>query len=116
MIAMLRRRLMSAMAKARNIATGEITAQGGLYPREVTITGIGFKPDHIALFKFPGGYATGGVVSVLDESSCWVTSQGSGSYVFASGSVNLTFSEDNVTFSVSINYFNGTYRYVAWQE
>ena len=113
MIAMLRRRLMSDMAKARNIATGEITAQG-TYPRNVTITGIGFKPDHIALFKFPGGYATGGVVSILDESSCKIEGQGSSSYVFVSGSVNLTFSEDSVTLSISINYFNGTYRYVAW--
>nr|DAL06840.1 MAG TPA: hypothetical protein [Caudoviricetes sp.] len=104
------------MAKARNIATGEITAQGGPYPREVTITGIGFKPDHIALFKFPGGYATGGVVSILDESLCKIDQVGTSSYMFVSGSVNLTFSEDNVTLSIPINYFSGTYRYVAWQE
>lgn len=106
---------MSNMAKARNIFTEEITSQQ--YATSITITGIGFKPDHIVLFKRPGGYASGGVVSIFDESLCYIAQQGTSSHIYASGTVSLTFDENNITISVSTGTtFSGTFRYVAWQE
>lgn len=48
MIPMLRRRLMSNMAKAKNIATGTIDA-GNSHLTTISISAqTGFRPDHVA--------------------------------------------------------------------
>lgn len=50
MIPMLRRRLMSNMAKAKNIATGTIDAGNSHWTTTSISAQTGFRPDHVAVF------------------------------------------------------------------
>lgn len=111
MIAMLRRRLMSNMAKAKNIATGTVTASSG----DLTITGIGFRADHIAvLIQNNGSWRE--VQTVFDGDIAYY---GSGP-TFKTATIPITFDEDGVTMSTSniilAPNFVGTYQWIAWQE
>ena len=126
MIAMLRRRLMSNMAKAKKIATGTVNGNGSA---TLTISGLGFKPDHVAIVNTsypPIGNA--GVWAVYDEIQVGlrltgVENQGPlSSLAFTHDSVTMTSCEykyrrPNSSVSQPVNDpFTGTYRYVAWQE
>lgn len=111
MIAMLRRRLMSNMARAKNIATGTVTASS----KVLTITGIGFRADHIAILIQTNGTWTA-VQTVFDSNMAYY---GSGP-TFKTATIPVTFDEDGVTMSTSgitlAPSFTGTYQWIAWQE
>ena len=115
MIAMLRRRLMSNMAKAKNIATGIARASKTEYDFTVTITGLGFRPDHVMM--------------VTRETSeytydFWIydnrVGYGSGNASYSPGRCTFTPNSDGAQFT-NINssnqyLLNGDYDFVAWQE
>lgn len=122
MIPMLRRRLMSNMAKAKNIATGTVNA-GNSHLRTTSISAqTGFRPDHVAVF----------IVALLGEDArqFHVLSVYDGSVLaldFHTDYTNIstlqyTVNEQGFTIANVIDesgddyYFTGTYRYVAWQE
>lgn len=111
MIPMLRRRLMSNMAKAKNIATGTVTASS----KNLTITGVGFRADHIAVLTQSNGKWTA-VQTVFDGNMAYY---GSGP-TFKTATIPVTFDEDGVTMSTSDILlgpeFTGTYQWIAWQE
>ena len=111
MIAMLRRRLMYSMAKAKNIATGTVEGSG----KTLSITGVGFKADHIAVLIQNDGHWNA-VQTVFDGNMVYY---GSGP-TFKTANIPITFSENGATMSTSgITLgpnFVGTYQWVAWQE
>lgn len=124
MIAMLRRRLMSNMAKAKNIATGMIDAGNSHWTTTSISAQTGFRPDHVAVFlAMPLGAdarqyhilsAYDGSVLILDGSLYYVNAT----------SAQFTMNDNGFTIANVIRtetsdddcYFTGTYRYVAWQE
>ena len=112
MIAMLRRRLMYSMAKTKNIATGTVATSGS---RTLTISGIGFKADHIAvLIQNSGSWF--GVQTVFDGHTTYYSSNNT----FKTTTASIDYSADSVTISVPdivlAPNFQGTYQWVAWQE
>ena len=112
MIGMLRRRLMSNMAKAKNIATG--TVQGS--DKELIITGVGFRADHIAVLLQSNGNVRY-VQTVFDDNMAYYGSNNT----FTTATIPVTIDEDGVTMSINdiASYalkFVGTYRWIAWQE
>lgn len=115
MIAMLRRRLMSNMAKAKNIATGIAKASKTEHDFTVTITGIGFRPDHVMM--------------VTRETSDYIydfwiydnkVGYGSGNASYSIGYCKFIPNSDGAIFQdvPSSNQYllNGDYDFVAWQE
>ena len=124
MIPMLRRRLMSNMAKAKNIATGTIDAGNSHWTTTSISAQTGFRPDHVAVFlAMPLG---------MDARQYHVLSAYDGSVLILDGSLYYTnatsaqftmndngFTISNVRYTEISDedcYFTGTYRYVAWQE
>ena len=107
----LRRRLMVSMAKAKNIATGTVTASS----KQLTITGVGFRADHIAVLIQSGGFWYE-VQTVFDGNTVYYVSGPQ----FKTSTIPVTFDEDGVTMSTSdLTYatsFSGTYQWIAWQE
>ncbi len=122
MIAMLRRRLMSNMAKAKNIATGTVSAGNSHWTTTSISAQTGFRPDHVAVFIASERTESAlqyHVLSTYDGSGlCF---DGDTWYVNAS-SVQFTVNDSGFTIANVIGdsdhqcYFTGTYRYVAWQE
>ena len=123
MIPMLRRRLMSNMAKAKNIATGTVDMS---YTDTLTINGIGFKPDHILVGIISPQYSSG---SSNSPSRIWTIFDNQMLYYsYSDKPVNtnvasIVFTNDGVRIITKGEYesdaaksFTGTYRYVAWQE
>ena len=122
MMAMLRRRLMSNMAKAKNIATGTIDAGNSHWTTTSISVQTGFRPDHVAVFivallgedalQYHVLSVYDGSVSALDVNT---------SYMNVSA-LQYTVNEQGFTIANVIDessnkyYFTGTYRYVAWQE
>ena len=112
MIDMLRRRLMSNMAKAKNIATGNATVQTiSVSPRRAVlkVSGLGFTPNHVVcVHEGPAATALLGI---------WEGTGYNGSIT-----VNLSLSFDTDGFELTqflsspAQQFSGTYNYVAWQE
>lgn len=122
MIPMLRRRLMSNMAKAKNIATGTVNAGNSHWTTTSISAQTGFRPDHVAVFivALLGEYARQyHVLSVYDGSV--LALDGSTHYTNIS-TLQYTVNEQGFTIANVIDessndyYFTGTYRYVAWQE
>ena len=111
MIAMLRRRLMSNMAKAKNIATGTATGQG----TTLSITGVGFEANHIAvLIQNDGSWFA--IQTVFDGHMTYYGSNNT----FKTTTASIAYSADGITISVPdivlAPSFQGTYQWVAWQE
>lgn len=122
MIGMLRRRLMSDMAKAKNIATGTVTINQN-YSQELTIPAFGFNPDHVAVFTESGGTGANIVTSIFDGHVNYIrmrTVSGSGATFYERYTMNIenAVSENGVKYTIPnlASWFIGTYRYVAWQE
>ena len=118
MIAMLRRRLMSNMAKAKNIATGTVISDNGT---ELTIPAFGFNPDHVAVFTENGDAGANIVISIFDGHVNYITTQITGSLLYYyryTMTIDNAVSENGVKYTISQSRtgFDGTYRYVAWQE
>ena len=118
MITMLRRRLMSNMAKAKNIATGTVISDNGT---ELTIPAFGFNPDHVAVFTESGSTSAAIVISIFDGHVNYISTQIVGSllqYARHTTTIDNAVSENGVKYTISISRtgFSGTYRYVAWQE
>lgn len=110
MIAMLRRRLMSNMAKAKNIATGTVNASGAT----LTISGLDFQPNHVVLHFMADRDGKYTIISLYDNHAVAMEGTEISKYT-----CSLTFKNDGVVCSLSddsYSDFNGTYRYVAWQE
>ena len=109
MIAMLRRRLMSNMAKAKNIATGTVNASGAT----LTISGLDFQPNHVVLHFMVNTEGKYTLLSLYDNHVFGLEGT-----ELSTPRCSLTFKNDGVVCSVSDSYshFQGTYRYVAWQE
>ena len=102
---------MVSMAKAKNIATGTVTGSG----KDLIITGVGFRPDHIAvLIQSDGKWSA--VQTVFDGNMVYY---GSGP-TFKTATIPVTFDEDGVTMSISgiilAPNFQGTYQWIAWQD
>ena len=121
MIPMLRRRLMSNMAKAKNIATGTVDAAvvsagtAGTQKRSsLTVTDLDFMPTNVVVVKTEA--ASQSILCVWD-----ITSYYSGSNGAASGTVIRSFNANGfemvkVESIAGTGLFSGTYNYVAWQE
>ena len=110
MIAMLRRRLMSNMAKAKNIATGTVNASGAT----LTINGLDFQPNHVVLHFMADRDGKYTIISLYDNHAVAMEGTEISKYT-----CSLTFKNDGVVCSLSddsYSDFDGTYRYVAWQE
>lgn len=120
MIAMLRRRLMSNMAKAKNIAVGTVTAtveSSGLLEKRSTLTvsDLDFTPTNV-------------VVVASDDSAIRILfTWGSMGYYASdnqliSKDASATFTANGFGFESKYSTgtekqgFSGTYNYVAWQE
>lgn len=122
MIPMLRRRLMSNMAKAKNIATGTVNAGNSHWTTTSISAQTGFRPDHVAVFivALLGEDARQyHVLSVYDGS---VLALNDSTYYTNISTLQYTVDEQGFTIANVIDessndyYFTGTYRYVAWQE
>lgn len=102
---------MVSMAKAKNIATGTVTASSN----DLTITGVGFRADHIAvLIQSDGKWSA--VQTVFDGNMAYYKS----GPTFKTVTIPVIFDEDGVTMSTSDitlpPSFTGTYQWIAWQE
>ena len=118
MIAMLRRRLMSNMAKAKNIATGTVIPDNST---ELTIPAFGFNPDHVAVFTENGDTNANIVISIFDGHVNYIKKKVTGSLLYYyryTMTIDNAVSENGVKYTISQSRtgFDGTYRYVAWQE
>lgn len=124
MIGMLRRRLMSNMAKAKNIATGTIDAGNSHWTTESISAQTGFRPDHVAVFLASERTESAlqcHVLSAYDGNIlCFTNDTWYMNATSAQFTVNDSgFTIANVIYTESSDYqiyFTGTYRYVAWQE
>lgn len=115
MIAMLRRRLMSNMAKAKNIATGNINVSGST----VTINNVGFKANHLVMFPITGLEAWSSNAIYEESAGVYVHLEMDGGYQLTSRPTTVNFKDNSITVTNEGDeypYMNGTYRYVAWQE
>ena len=118
MITILRRRLMSNMAKAKNIATGTVDTSSG---NQLTIPAFGFNPDHVAVFTENGSTGANIVISIFDGHVNYIKTEVTGSLLYYyryTTNIDNAVSENGVTYTISNlrTSFSGTYRYVAWQE
>ena len=118
MIAMLRRRLMSNMAKAKNIATGTVIPDNDT---ELTIPAFGFNPDHVAVFTESGSTSANIVISIFNGHVNYIKTQITDSLLYYyryTMTIDNAVSENGVKYTISQprTFFEGTYRYVAWQE
>lgn len=118
MIAMLRRRLMSNMVKAKNIATGTVNAGNANWTTTSISAQTGFKPEHVAVFFAldSGNLDTmqNHILSVYDNSASYLDGSKRAYY-----RRTISFTTNAQGFTIKDNsgyYFVGTYRYVAWQE
>lgn len=118
MIAMLRRRLMGNMAKAKNIATGTVDAGKTNWTTKSISAQTGFKPDHVAAFFAldSGNLDTmqNHILSVYDGSASYLDGS---QRTYYKRTISITTNAQGFTITDSSGcYFVGTYRYVAWQE
>lgn len=115
MIAMLRRRLMSNMAKAKNIATGNINVSGST----VTINNVGFKANHLVMFPIISIDAWASNAIFEESNGVYVHLEVDGNYSVVSRPTTVNFKDNSITVTNEGDeypYMSGTYRYVAWQE
>lgn len=121
MIPMLRRRLMSNMAKAKNIAVGTVTATiessgtGGLNKRSLLIVSdLDFMPTNVVVVRTEA--ASQNILCVWDSTCYYVSSNG-----VATEAITRSFNANGFVMEktgslVGAGLFDGTYNYVAWQE
>lgn len=121
MIAMLRRRLMSNMAKAKNIAVGTVTAttessgSGGIFKHSsLTVSDLDFMPTNVVVVR--EDTASRGTAYVWDSAGYYIGSNGIDvTTITRSFNANgFVMEKDGSTGSSDL--FGGTYKYVAWQE
>lgn len=121
MIAMLRRRLMSNMAKAKNIAVGIVTATtessgaGGINKRSLlTVIDLDFMPTNVVVVRTEA--ASQNILCVWDSTGYYNGANGTAS-VTVTRSFNANgFVMEKIGSIVGAGLFDGTYNYVAWQE
>ena len=109
------------MAKAKNIATGTVTATvesvgaGGLYRHSVlTVSNLDFMPTNVVVVRTAGAVRT--LLWVWGDTSYGVEAN-SGVTKTVTKSFNANGFVMETTGSMGANdYFEGTYNYVAWQE
>lgn len=121
MIAMLRRRLMSNMAKAKNIAVGTVTAEvvsagvAGTQKRSsLTVTDLDFMPTNVVVVRTET--ASRGTSYVWDSTGYYIGSNG-----IAVTTITRSFNANGFVMEKegntgSSDLFGGTYNYVTWQE
>lgn len=113
MIAMLRRRLMGNMAKAKNISTGTFS-DTNKNQHTLTVQTVGFKPDHVIFTIISGSGNASRLVSFFDGA---VALAFSGDMNFIKTSrYGYQYNDNGFTMNAGADSMNGTYRYVAWQE
>lgn len=115
MIAMLRRRLMGNMAKAKNIVTGNVGVSGST----VTINNVGFKANHLVMFPITDIQAWSSTMIYEESAGVYVHLEMDGSYNLTSVATTVKFQDNSITVTNTGDaypWMNGTYRYVAWQE
>ena len=115
MIPMLRRRLMGNMAKAKNIATGNINVSTST----VTINNVGFKANHLVMFPINSieVWASNAIFEKSD--GVYVHLEVDGNYNVVSRPTTVNFKDNSITVTNEGDDnpdMSGTYRYVAWQE
>lgn len=113
MIAMLRRRLMSNMAKAKNIATGTFNDTNS-NQHTLAVQTVGFKPDHVIFTIISGSGGASRLVSFFDGAVAKALS-GAGQFIVTSQRA-YQYNENGFTMDANTYDMSGTYRYVAWQE
>lgn len=115
MIDKLRRRMMGGMAKAKNIATGIARRSKTEYDFTVTITGIGFRPDHVMMVTRETSEYTHDIWIYDNKVGCVY---GGGGYSY--GSCKFTPNSDGAQFTnvYTPNQYelDSDYDFVAWQE
>lgn len=122
MIAMLRRRLMSNMARAKNIATGTIDAGNSHWTTTSISAQTGFRPDHVAVFIASERAESALQYHVLSTYDGNVLCLNVDTWYMNASSVQFAVNDSGFTIAnVKVDsddqvYFTGTYRYVAWQE
>lgn len=121
MIAMLRRRLMSNMAKAKNIAVGTVTATientgaGGLFKHSsLTVSDLDFMPTNVVVVR--EGTGSRGTVYVWDSTGYYIGSNGIDVTTITRLFNSNGFVMEKQGNTGSSDLFAGTYNYVAWQE
>ena len=115
MIPMLRRRLMSNMAKAKNIATGNVNASSDT----VTINNVGFKANHLVMFVINGLEAYQSFELYETSAGVYVHCVVDGNWNTRDYPATVNFKDNSITVTLggdSFSSMNGTYRYIAWQE
>lgn len=122
MIAMLRRRLMGSMTKAKNIATGTVSAGNTHYKTTSISAQTGFRPDHVAVFIASERTESALQFHVLSVYDGGVLCFNMDTWYMNASSAQFTLSDSGFTVANVFDdgnnqcYFTGTYRYVAWQE
>ena len=119
MIAMLRRRLMSNMAKAKNIAVGTVTATSESVSATqkralLTVSDLDFMPTNVVVVRTAA--ASKNILCVWDSTGYY-----SGSNGVTAGTVTRSFNANGFVMErtgvvAGSGLFDGTYNYVAWQE
>ena len=115
MIAMLRRRLMGNMAKAKNIATGIARASTTQYDFTVTITGIGFRPDHVMMVT-RGTEEYTHDIWIYDNKVGVVHGGGKYDWGYCTFTPNSDGAQFTNVYSSNQYQLDGDYDFVAWQE
>lgn len=119
MIAMLRRRLMSNMAKAKNIAVGTVTAtienvDMTIQRSLLTVSDLDFMPTNVVVVRTAA--ASSHILCVWDSAGYYSGSNGA-----TAGTVTRSFNANGFVMERTVavggrGSFDGTYNYVAWQE
>lgn len=106
---------MSNMAKAKNIATGNINISDST----ITINNVGFKANHLVMFPITGLEAWSSNAIYEESAGVYVHLEMDGGYNLAPRPTTVNFKDNSITVTNEGDeypYMNGTYRYVAWQE
>jgi hypothetical protein len=116
---------MGNMAKAKNIATGTVNGSNN---KTLTISGLNFRPDHVAIVGISGSADNQRVLAVYDNSQ---VSRNYYANTLYAQLTSLSFTDDGVTMTSNTyqyrppntssyrdtnDLFAGIYNYVAWQE
>ena len=119
MIGMLRRRLMSNMAKAKNIAVGTVTATVeniSSFTRRtlLTVSDLDFMPTNVVVVR--KGVSSQYLLCVWGSTGYYGAPNGG----VVSETVKRSFNANGFVMEITVNSSNGMffgdYNYVAWQE
>jgi len=105
---------MSNMAKAKNIATGNINSTTST----VTINNVGFKANHLVMFPINSIDVWASNAIFEESAGVYVHLEMDGNNSVWTAPTTVDFKDNSITVTNEGDYpsMTGTYRYVAWQE